>query len=101
MVVLSNVIWIDSNVYNEENAQYRKELESIWYFKVKCFENIKEAINYLKEIQFVETKIIVSGRLYTEFLSKFIENLKEINVIPKIIIFAKEKELFNKNNKKY
>ena len=101
MVVLSNVIWIDSNVYNEENAQYRKELESIWYFKVKWFENIKEAINYLKEIQFVETKIIVSGRLYTEFLSKFIENLKEINVIPKIIIFAKEKELFIKNNKKY
>jgi hypothetical protein len=101
MVALSNVIWIDSNVYNEENAQYRKELESIWYFKVKCFENIKEAINYLKEIQFVETKIVVSGRLYTEFLSKFIENLKEINVIPKIIIFAKEKESFIKNNQKY
>ena len=101
MVVLSNVIWIDSNVYNEENGQYRKELESIWYFKVKCFENTKEAINYLKEIQFVETKIIVSGILYTEFLSKFIENLKEINVIPKIIIFEKEKELFIKNNKKY
>ena len=101
MVVISNVMWIDKNVDNEENKGYRKYLESIWYLKLKCFKNINEAIEYLKEIQFVETKIIISGRLYIEFINIFIENFKEINVIPKIIIFTNNKKLFIKNNEKY
>ena len=33
--------------------KYWREIESIWYLKVKCFENAKEAINYLKIIKFV------------------------------------------------
>ena len=30
MVIISNVIWIDENIDNEENKGYRKELEKIW-----------------------------------------------------------------------
>ena len=101
MVIISNVIWIDENIDNEESKGYRKELEKIWYLKVKCFKDTKEAIDYLKEIEFKETKIIVNGRLYIEFINIFIENLREINVIPKIIIFEKEKELFIQNNQQY
>ena len=101
MVVNLNVIWIDSNINNEENNRCIKEIESVLHLKVNCFKNAKEAINYLKEIQFIETKIIISGKLYKEFLEIFIEKLKEINVIPKIVIFEKEKELFIKNNQQY
>ena len=101
MVIISNVIWIDENIDNEESKGYRKELEKIWYLKVKCFKDTKEAIDYLKEIEFKETKIIVNGGLYIEFINIFIENLREINVIPKIIIFEKEKELFIQNNQQY
>ena len=89
MVLISNVLWIDGNIENEENSIYRKELESICYLKLTCFKNTKEAIDYLKIIEFVETKIIVSGRLYIEFIKMFIENIKEINVIPKIVIYKK------------
>ena len=101
MVIISNVIWIDENIDNEESKGYRKELEKIWYLKVKCFKDTKEAIDYLKEIEFKETKIIVNGGLYIEFINIFIENFKEINVIPKIIIFTNNKKLFIKNNEKY
>ena len=92
MEVISNIIWVDSNVDNEENSKYQKELESIWYIKLKCFKNIKDSINYIKQIKFVETKIIISGRLYIEFIDTFIKNINNINVIPKIIIFTKNKD---------
>ena len=97
----SNIIWIDPNIDNTENAGYRKEMNSIGFRKVKCFKNIKEAIDYLKQIQFEETKIIISGKLYIKFLDIFIRNFNEINVIPKIIIFTRQKKLFINQNEKY
>ena len=97
----SIIIWIDPNVDNEENSKYRKELDCIGYVEVQCFKNTKGAINYLKQVQFIDTKIIVSDSLYIEFLDLFIINLKEINVIPKIIIFTNQKELFISQNEKY
>ena len=101
MVIMSNVIWIDSNIDNAENSKYRKELESFGYLKLICFKDTNEAIDYLKTIQFIETKIIISGKLYIEFIKLFIEYLRNINVIPKIIIFTNKKELFIENNKQY
>ena len=52
-------------------------------------------------IVFPKTNIIISGSLYTEFIEKFEEILTEIFIIPKIIIFASNKEKFLENNKKY
>ena len=101
MKAISNVVWIDANVDNKENTLYRKELEEFEFLKLKCFKNTKEAIDYLKEIQFQETKVITSGRLYIEFLKSFMENLSEINVIPKIIIFTGRKGLFIEYNQQY
>ena len=63
MVIISNIIWLDSNIDNKENTKYRKELELSGYFKLICFKDIKESIDYLKTIQFIETKIIISGKL--------------------------------------
>ena len=101
MVVISNVIWINSNIENEEYKKIMKELESIWYLKFKSFKNVKEAISYLKIIEFVETKVIVNEELYIEFIDNFINNLNDIKIIPKIIIFSKQKELFLQNNRQY
>ena len=53
MVAISNVILIDSNINNEVYKQFIQELETIWYLKIKSFKNVKEAINYLKIIEFV------------------------------------------------
>ena len=70
----SILIWIDTNIHNNQNTQYTKEIHKFKFLKIKVFENIKEAINYIKEIKFESTKIIISGELYSEFLN----SLKEV-----------------------
>ena len=101
MVVISNIIWIDSIVDNEENSRYLEELKAYFFFKIKYFKNVNDAINKIKKIKFEETNIIVSGRLYIEFIEKFKENLKDIYIIPRIIIFTLNKEKLIENNKEY
>ena len=48
------------------------------------------AISELKKYKFRETIIIISGKLFFDFISQFNNNLKDIFVIPKIIIFTSE-----------
>ena len=96
-----NIIWIDPNVHNEENACYLKELEKIQNTKINLFKNVMEALTLIKNIKFSETNIIISGSLYTEFIEKFEENLIDIFIIPKIIIFTSSKKRFIENNKYY
>ena len=98
---ISNIIWIDPNVNNEENKYYLKELKKIENSKINCFKNVMDALTFIKKIKFSKTNIIISGSLYTEFIEKFEEILTEIFIIPKIIIFASNKEKFLENNKKY
>ena len=95
---LENVIWIDENVDNEENTGYLKELNALGY-NVQCFKNVDEGFDLVKSIRFESTKIIISGRLYIKFVKKFIDNINTLYVIPKIIIFTRDKERFIKSNK--
>ena len=94
---MSNVIWIDPNIDNEENTKYIKELQDINCFNIRYFKNVMDAITLIKSIRFIETNIIISGSLYTEFVEKFKENIKDIFIIPKIIIFTLNKEKFLEN----
>ena len=89
-----NVIWIDANINSIENKLYFEELKKINKLKVTAFDNVEKAISEIKFIQFKETKVIVSGRLFNDFVNQLYENLSEINVIPKIIIFTRHKDLF-------
>ena len=93
-----NVIWIDEIVDNEENTGYLKDLNSLGY-NVQCFKKVDEGFDYIKDIKFESTKIIISGRLYIKFIKKFIDNMNYLYVIPKIIIFTRDKERFLKRNK--
>ena len=99
---MSQLIWIDPNIDNNENTGYSKELRSMKSLKViKLFKKIDESIDYMKKIEFDETKIIVSGRLYTELVEKFKKNIKEMYITPKIIVFTGSKENFIELNKNY
>ena len=55
----------------------------------------------MKTIDFHETKVIVSGRLYPEFVKSFKENIIDICVAPKIIVFTRNKQKFLEYNKDY
>ena len=96
-----NIIWIDSNVDNEENTSYLKSLEGIKNIKISCYKNINDALQFIKTLKFSETNIIISGRLYSEFIKRLKDILGDIFIIPKIIIFTSNKEKFLEYNKNY
>ena len=98
---MPHTIWIDQNIHNEENTKYSKKLESMGLLSLKLFKEVDEAINHMKNINFQETKVIISDSLFSEFVKQFKENIADMFVAPKIIIFPKNKEDFIKNNKEY
>ena len=97
------VIWIDPELDDEENRKYAEALRSLnpLFFNIRLLKNIDDAIQRMKYIEFQETKIIVSGKLYPEFVKKFNENIIDMCFAPKIIIFTRNKQKFIENNKDY
>ena len=55
----------------------------------------------MKKIKFQDTKITVSGRLYSELVESLQENILEMFAIPKIIVFTNNKNNFLKYNEDY
>ena len=98
---MPHTIWIDENIYNEENTKHSKKLESIGLLSLKLFKEVDEAINHMKNINFLETKVIICDSLFSEFVKKFKENIIDMCVAPKIIVFTKNKEKFIENNEEY
>ena len=95
------VIWVDQEVYNEENSEYLKELEEMKSFKIRCFKSVSEAMHYIKDIDFEETKIIVSGRLYKELINSFKANIRSIKIAPIIKVFTGNEQRFLDYNQDY
>ena len=89
------VLWISSNINKEINSKSIKQIKFFYNFNIIEF---KDAISEIKKIEFEETIIIISGELYIQFINKFIKNLRDIKIIPKIIIFTDDKEKFIKRN---
>ena len=99
--IKTDVIWIDPCIDNEQNTKYVNELKSMDSLNLKLFKNINEAINYLKYIKFNETKFIVSGKLYIKFIKSFKDNILDMNVAPKIVIFTSNIDKFIEYNMEY
>ena len=95
---ISIVIWVDPLINNEENRKYLKYLKNFDYLKVKDFKEVKYAIDEIKKIYFEETVIILSGKLYFEFIKQFKENLKDIYIIPTILVFTNKLDKFFEKN---
>ena len=100
-----NILWIDPNINNEENKKYSEDLKTDLKikntFNIELFKKVSESIDYLKAIKFEETKIIISGRLYSNFIKNFKENILEMYVAPKILVFTSNKKRFIENNEEY
>ena len=88
---LKHLIWIDPNIENDENQGYVKSMKELGFSNIQCFKTTDEGINYIKTIQFESSKIILSGRLYIEFIKKFKENIKNLFLIPKFAVFLEIK----------
>ena len=95
------VFWIDQNIDNEENQIFIKNLKSMGSLRLQFFSEVEKAIESLKYIEFLETKIIISDSLYSKFKLCFRENVLEMCVSPKIIVFTKDKKRFLENERDY
>ena len=82
-------IWVDANINNFENSEYIREL-SRKYPNISIFNNIKDAMKHLEKIKFYLTYIIVSGSLFTNYISKLKSIENKISTSPRVIIFTSE-----------
>ena len=99
---MKEIIWLDPNVDSDENKEYFNELNKLGNYKISRIKTISQTINKLNEILFEETIIIVSGKLYNEFIVEFKNNINNICFIPNIIIFtANQKEFLDSINPKF
>ena len=95
------ILWIDKNVNTtDENKRYQKTIKSYKGIDLECKTNVQEGINYLKKIKFRKTIIILSGWLFSEFCKELKNCLKEIYIVPKIIVFTGSVESFKNHNNK-
>ncbi len=91
-----NLIWIDLNIDSDEYKQYLEFITSLNLFNISTFQNIENAFEKIKKIEFIATFIIIQSFLYKEFINTFQSYENEMKIIPKIIIF-KDKNDFNPN----
>ena len=89
---ISKVIWIEEALESLENKEYAIKLNSFGSFETNLFTNVDKAIVNMKSIKFQQTFVIVSGKLYPEFVEKFKKNIIDMCFAPKIIIFTKNKQ---------
>jgi hypothetical protein len=90
------IIWIDPNIDgDDENKSYFKELndENVGY-EIYRAKTVLEGMTQINNILFKETIIIVSGKLFKEFIEEFKKNLNNLCFIPNIIVFTANKNQF-------
>ena len=88
-------IWIDPDINNKQNRMNYNYLINSLKIKIITFRNIDECFNYIndKYNKYKEIIIIISGKLFYNFIKLFRNNIKRIHFSPTIIIFSDKKEL--------
>ena len=95
------VIWIDPIFIKKKTYLRLRELKKDKRLILKKYGKINIAFNYLKYVKFDKTIIVIKGELYIEFIKQFNKNIRDIDVIPKIIIFARNKNDYLGENIEY
>ena len=67
-------------------------------YNILLFGNEDKALEYLKQLKFIEVIIIVADSLFNNFVKKLKNNLNYICVIPRIIIFNRGRNIFSMSN---
>ena len=95
------LLWIDPDIFGEENKSYLEKIKNNfnYFINIYPFKNVEDGIKKLKEIKFIPTILILSGRLYPKFILFYKYNLKDFNVILETIIFTSSKDNYLNKNK--
>ncbi len=97
---INRVIWIDKNVFNNENQGYKKIMEEKYNLKVDVYNDAKVGIEAIKKAEiYVPIYIITSGSIYPEFYKFFKGAVTHIKNLPVQIIFTSSIDSFKNNHK--
>ena len=91
------ILWLDDSVDGHENTEYFDELNKKGTYKFYRLKTVNETINQINEIFFEETIIIVSGKLFKDFINAFKSNINNLCFMPNIIIFTANKNEFEQS----
>ncbi len=76
---------------NQNNRNFKN-------YNILLFGNEDKALEYLNQLKFIEVVIIVADNLFNNFVKKFKSNLNYICVIPRIMIFNRNRNIFSMSN---
>ena len=92
---IKEVIWIDKNVYNDENRGYKKIMVEKYGLNVHEYNNAKNGIEAIKKTEtYSPIFIITSGSIYPEFYKFFKAAVTYIKNLPVQIIFTSNSKSF-------
>ena len=72
----ANIIWLDSEVNNDENLNYQELIKKINQIDLFPYTETNDCINKLKEINYKKTFVIISGSKLDEFSKEFNKIIK-------------------------
>ena len=100
-VDLKWILWLSQKIDDKENQFYIPKIEKDTKFKLFPYKQVDELLDKMETIKFSTYIIIISGRIFPEYIDKLKAN-KNIYSIPLTIIFTSKKESLKKNiDKKY
>ena len=87
------ILWLDQNVYNEENKDtYKEFLPKLKNYNFFCFTSVDKLFEYignnLNYFEFRHFYVIVSGRLAEIFYNEYLIATKKYNIIADTIVYC-------------
>ena len=95
------IYWLTDNRNIIEYKSFKNMVKNIKNSEPNITTSINILISKISKIYFKNTFIIITESIYENFISKFLEKINEINVIPKFIIYSREKSYQNNKNKSF
>ena len=86
-----DLIWIDYNINNEENTLYQQQLNKILSFK--GFTTIIDGINEIKKIKFKKVMLMLTSRIFYDFIPLFETEKNQIFCCLNVIVFTKTEKI--------
>ena len=84
------LIWIDCNVNNSENEEYKNQLKNI--LRYKAYDSIEPALDEIKRIKFERVTILLSRNIFKDFIPLFEREKNNICCSLNILVFTYNKK---------
>ena len=89
------ILWLRTKRSLEDEIAFDKFKKVFSNRCVKSFDKIEDLMKFIKNILFKDTYLIITDTVFKDFISIFYQQMKDIYVIPKFIIYSKNSSYLN------